>query len=44
MMTKKHFKLLAKAISEIEDVADREKMALAIGKVCQGENERFDWL
>lgn len=42
-MSKKDFVALAAAIAEVESGADRKKMAKVIGKVCAGENPRFDW-
>lgn len=43
-MTKKHFKLLAEAISEIENNDERRRVATSIGRVCFNMNEQFDWL
>ena len=42
-MTKKDFVALAAAIAQIQDEADRKKIAQAIGNVCLSQNPRFDW-
>lgn len=42
-MTKKHFKLLAEAISKLKSEKEREKVAQLVGEVCRQINPRFDW-
>ena len=42
-MKKKHFKLLAEAISKVDDLPERKHLAKEIGKVCESQNTRFDW-
>ncbi len=41
-MSKKHFVKIAQAISEIEDIEQREKMAVAMADVLRGCNPRFN--
>lgn len=42
-MSRKHFKALAEAISQISDLRERERIAGLIGDVCCSCNGRFDW-
>ena len=42
-MSKKHFELLAAAISCIESVENRLKMAQAISDICKESNPRFNY-
>lgn len=42
-MTKKHFKLLAEAISKVDSLPERQYLSKTIGKVCESQNDRFDW-
>lgn len=42
-MTKKHFKLLAEAISRVDSLMERQHLSKEIGNVCKSQNDRFDW-
>jgi hypothetical protein len=42
-MSKKHFELLAKNISFINDEQARKKAAMAVGAACAVSNSNFDW-
>lgn len=42
-MSKKHFELLAKNISSIQDSQARRSAAVAVATACQASNSRFDW-
>jgi hypothetical protein len=41
-MTRKHFIALAKAISQIANIVDRQNTAHAIADVCRAANPNFD--
>ena len=41
-MTKKHFIAMAKEISQMPNMADRLKVAIAFCRVAQTANPRFD--
>jgi hypothetical protein len=42
-MSRKHFRLLAEAISEIKDEEIRKDTASKIGSVCSKLNPLFNW-
>ena len=42
-MSKKHFKVFAEAIAQIENDEDRVRTAKLVADVCAGENGRFDY-
>ena len=42
-MSRKHFRLLAEAISEIENDETRKAMCRKIGEVCAQCNNYFNW-
>lgn len=42
-MSRKHFRALADSIAQITDDLERERVAHAVGVVCQSQNPRFDW-
>lgn len=42
-MSRKHFKALADAISQIPDMANRKLVANIVGSVCKQCNSRFDF-
>jgi len=42
-MTRKHFKMLADAISKLSIAVERERICELIGEVCAEANGRFDW-
>lgn len=42
-MSRKHFKLFADAISEIQDLADRKRVAQLVACVCKQSNSNFDF-
>lgn len=42
-MSRKHFKLFADAIKEIDDMVTRESVAYLIANVCKQANSNFDY-
>jgi hypothetical protein len=42
-MSRKHFKALAGAIAGIKDSEERKRMCEAVGAVCAGCNDHFNW-
>ena len=41
-MTRKHFRLMADVISQVKDVEDRTRQAVAMAAMCAASNPRFD--
>ena len=42
-MTRKHFKLFADAVKEIDDMVTREAVAYLIANVCKQANSNFNY-
>jgi hypothetical protein len=42
-MSRKHFIALAEAIAELDNTAERVRMAELVGAVCADQNGHFDW-
>lgn len=42
-MSRKHFKLFADAVKEIDDMVTREAVAYLIANVCKQANSNFDY-
>jgi len=43
MLTKKHFKELARIISLIKEEEARIMLCFQIGMLCEKDNKQFDW-
>ena len=42
-MSRKDFKALAEAITGINCISERKRVASLVGKVCANYNDNFDW-
>jgi hypothetical protein len=42
-MSRKHFKVFAARIAEIEDLEERQRYASFVGEACAECNCNFDW-